>query len=336
MGKLYAKIGLMSKVKVCYAITKGNWGGAQRYVYDLATSLPKEQFEAVVICGQGDALPEKLNLAGIRTIQLPKLKRDFSFFSAVTIGLKTLVILRKEKPDVLHLNSAKASGVGAIAGRLTGVKKIIYTVHGFAFNEERNALSRAVIWFFSWITILLTHKTIVIAEKEKKQALAMPFVLYKIVLIHNGIAPMQFGSGEKIRNAFPPGVKITGTIGELTDNKNQIALIEEAKKNQGLYVAIVGEGELRNHLEKKIKEYGLENRLKLMGFIPAEDALKGFDVFALPSLKEGLPYVLLEAKQAGLPIIANRVGGVSDILDATDIKEFSLEEMLEKTLRLYS
>ena len=326
----------MSKTKVCFFITKGLWGGAGRYVYDIATNLPKDRFEALVICGQGEALPEKLHSLGIRTIRLPNLKRDFSFLSAVTIGLKTLAILHKEKPDVLHLNSAKASGVGAVTGRLAGIRKIIYTVHGFAFNEERNTLSKLLIWFFSWITILLSHKTIVIAEKEKKQALCMPFVRNKIVLIHNGIFPMHFGSGDIIRKAFPPGVTITGTIGELTRNKNQVALIEEARENPDMYVAIVGEGELRKELEKKIEEYGLKERVKLFGFLPAEEVLKGFDVFSLPSKKEGLPYVLLEARQVGLPIRANRVGGVSDILDSDDMSEFTLEHMLEETLKLYS
>ena len=63
--------------------------------------------------------------------------------------------------------------------------------------------------------------------------------------------------------------------------------------------------------------------------------MKGFDAFALPSIKEGLPYVLLEAKAAGLPIVANRVGGVSEILDATDMNNFSLEQMVDKTAALY-
>jgi colanic acid/amylovoran biosynthesis glycosyltransferase len=154
-------------------------------------------------------------------------------------------------------------------------------------------------------------------------------------LIYNGVAPMAFGSGESIRSAFPTGAKITGTIGELTHNKNQIALIEQARQNPDMYVAIVGEGEIRQELEAKIKEYGLETRVKLFGFMPASEVMKGFDTFALPSLKEGLPYVLIEAKQAGLPIVANRVGGVGEILDAPNMNEFSLDQMVKKTSELY-
>jgi glycosyltransferase involved in cell wall biosynthesis len=98
----------------------------------------------------------------------------------------------------------------------------------------------------------------------------------------------------------------------------------------------VGDGENRQYLNKKIKEYGLDKRVILFGFMSADTVLRGFDTFALPSLKEGLPYVLLEAKSAGLPIVANRVGGVGEILDAKDMSEFSLENMLKKTVALYA
>ena len=99
-------------------------------------------------------------------------------------------------------------------------------------------------------------------------------------------------------------------------------------------LAIVGEGEERVALEALIKKYNLSERVKLFGFLPASEVMRGFDRFALPSLKEGLPYVLLEAKLAGLPIEANRVGGVGEILD-NNSDEFTLDRMVEKTTRLY-
>jgi glycosyltransferase involved in cell wall biosynthesis len=154
--------------------------------------------------------------------------------------------------------------------------------------------------------------------------------------IYNGIDFNQsLDSGDVIRHAFPEGVAITGTVGELTHNKNQAVLIEQAKDDPAMFVAIVGEGEERPQLAEKIKKYELFDRVKLFGFMPASEALRGFDVFTLPSLKEGLPYVLLEAKAAGLPIVANRVGGVGEILDAKDMSEFSLERMVQKTTALY-
>ncbi|MDP1706948.1 MAG: glycosyltransferase [bacterium] len=324
------------KKKILFVITKSNWGGAQRYVYDLATALPKDQFDVGVAYGQQGLLSKKLAENGITTHQILSLQRDVSVIADVKSFFELLKLFRTEKPDVVHLNSSKAAGLGALVARLAGVPWIIFTAHGWPFWEQRNPVLRALMYFFSWLTALLSHKIIVVSDYDFKVAQNMPFVAHKTIRIYNGIdLDMRFDSGEKIRGAFPNGAHITGTIGELTRNKNQIVLIEQAKTDHEMFVAIVGEGEGRSRLEAKIKEYNLEARVKLFGFMPASEVLKGFDTFALPSLKEGLPYVLLEARAAGLPITANRVGGVGEILDAKDMREFSLEQMVQKTTVLY-
>ena len=323
------------KRKILYVITKANWGGAQRYVYDLATSLPKDAFEVKVAFGEEGLLAEKLQDAGIATFPIQALQRDVSISNDVRSFFELLRLFRAERPNIVHLNSSKAAGIGALAARLTGVPKIIFTAHGWPFWEQRDPISRGLIYLFSWLTALLSHKIIVVSNYDLSVAKNMLCIEHKTVRIYNGITTPTLGSGEQIRSAFPAGAHITGTIGELTRNKNQIALIKEARVNPEMHVAIVGEGEERKMLEEKIRAYGLGSRVKLFGFMSADDALRGFDVFALPSLKEGLPYVLLEAKAAGLPIVANRVGGVSEILDAKDLSEFSLERMVEKTRALY-
>lgn len=326
-----------SEKKVLFVVTKSNWGGAQRYVYDLATALPRDRFEASVAFGQSGLLAEKLGEARITTYPMSSLQRDVSAIADVKSFFELLRLFRAKKFDIVHLNSSKAAGVGALAARLAHVPRVIFTAHGWPFWEQRNTVSRALIYFFSWLTALLSHKVIVVSDYDLRIAQRMPFIGHKTVRIHNGIDfCMRFGSGERIRAAFPPGARITGTIGELTRNKNQIVLVEEARNNPEMHVAIVGEGEDRQYLMKKIEGYGLGTRVKLFGFMPAHEVLRGFDVFALPSIKEGLPYVLLEAKAAGLPLVANRVGGVGEIQDARDMDDFSLERMLEKTIALYS
>ena len=324
----------MGKRKVLYVITKSNWGGAQRYVFDLATSLPRDEFEAAVAFGQPGLLAQKLQEAGVATRPIASLQRDVSAWADIKGFFELYWLFLKETPDVVHLNSSKAGGIGALAAWCAGIKRVVFTAHGWPFWEPRGRLAKAVIWTASWLTALLSDMVICISEFDAKMARKMPFIAPKVVRIYNGIAPMEFGSGEVIRAAFPAGARIMGTIGELNRNKNQQALIERSHRDR-IFVAIVGEGELRAALESKIREYRLEDRVKLFGFMPASEALRGFDVFALPSLKEGLPYVLLEAKQAGLPIEANRVGGIPEILDARDMGEFSLERMVQKTVQLY-
>src|SRR3989344_3575655 len=150
---------LMRK-KVLFLITKGNFGGAQRYVYDLATSLPKTKYEAVVACGPASAeasagkggLAYALQEQGIRVIILDKLERDMKVSNDWQVLRSFIKLFKEERPDIIHLNSSKAGGLGALAGRLAKVPRIIFTAHGWAFNESRNSIEKRVILFFHWLT----------------------------------------------------------------------------------------------------------------------------------------------------------------------------------------
>ncbi|MDB5225054.1 MAG: hypothetical protein JWL87_6 [Candidatus Adlerbacteria bacterium] len=321
--------------KILYVITKSNWGGAQRYVFDLATHLDPVRFEAAVAFGQPGRLAEELVRSGVATHPIKSLQRDISLWSDIKSFFELYWLMIEVNPDVVHLNSSKAAGIGALAARLAGIRRVVFTAHGWPFWEPRSTPARAAIWLLSWLTALLSHQVICISEFDAKVARRMPLISRKVVRIYNGVGPMELGDGRVMRAAFPEGARITGTIGELNRNKNQQALIEAARRNIHMHVAIVGEGELRTELEALIKKYGLESRVKLFGFMPAAEVLRGFDIFALPSLKEGLPYVLLEARAAGLPIEATRVGGIPEILDAEDMHDFTLERMVTKTQEVY-
>ncbi len=375
------------KTKICFVITKGNWGGAQKYLYTLATSLPKDKFEVIVITGIGGLLKNRLEEKNIKTYEISDLKRNISIISELKTFVKIFNIVRREKPQILHLNSPKASGIGSVVGRLLLIPKTIQTVHGWSFNENRNFFSRGLIYFFSWITVFLCDKTIVIAKNERKQAQNMPFINdKKIVLIRNGIEKIKFIEKGIVQSALLQRVNIDpkslskdtiwfGTISELHRNKGLKYMINALTKIDRPFVYfVIGEGEERENLESLIMEKGLENKVFLVGFIDIANLyLKAFDIFTLTSTKEGLPYTLLEAGQAGLTILASNTGGIPDIIDdgkngmlsrkkdikeiASDIdylllhpekrkefskkikekieKEFGMEQMVEKTQRLY-
>lgn len=326
------------KIKILYVITKSNWGGAQRYVYDLATNLPKGRFDVTVVVGNSGfssppsnewGLGEKLTEAGIRIIQIKKLGRDIGIINDIAAFLKLTKILMDEKPDVLHLNSSKAGGLGGLAGRITGVKKIIFTAHGWAFNEERGAFSKFLILFASWCTVALSHTTIAVSNYDRSQAERMIFLKNKIIRIHNGVRKIKFSAESTAREILLPHIiplpnKIPwiGTIAELHNNKGLSYAIRAMKKlkervgeEKFIYV-IIGEGEKRNILEDLIQELHLEKEVFLVGKKEnASTLLRAFNIFLLSSIKEGLPYVVLEAGMASLPVVGSAVGGVPEIID---------------------
>lgn len=318
------------KTKICFFITKGTWGGAQRYVYNLATNLPENKYDVLVITGSGEILKNKLREKGVKAFEISSLKRDISILGEIKSFIKIVKIIYNEKPDVLHLNSPKAGGLGSLAGRILGVNKIIQTVHGWSFNENRNILSKSLIYIFSVISTILCHQTIVIAKKEKMQAVKMPFVKEdKIILIKNGIEKIDYinksivreallnRTNGKVRQTINSRTLWIGTISELHKNKGLdfiISALENIKSNFVFF--IIGEGEERKNLEKLIKLKGLENKVFLVGFIDIANLyLKAFDIFTLTSRKEGLPYSILEAGGAGVCVLASNIGGIPDIID---------------------
>lgn len=316
------------KKKILFVITKSNFGGAQKYVYDLARNLPAEQFEVAVTVGGTGSLVQKLKEQNIRVISTSSLSRDINTKSDLTAFFELLKILRKENPDVVHLNSAKAGGVGALAARIAGVPKIIFTAHGWAFNEDRPHYQRVIIKFFSWLTVFFSHQTIAVSDAIKRDTLWWPLVQDKVIVIKNGIAVPDFYSKNdarkilfsKTRIAIPPDANIISTIAELHKSKgleysiNAFAKI--ATTNPSLYYFIIGEGSERASLEKSIKNHNLEERIFLVGFVEnAACLLPAFDIFVLPSITEALGFVLLEAGLAKLPVVATRTGGIPEIVD---------------------
>src|SRR3989344_1417345 len=138
-------------VKVLYMVTKSNWGGAQRYVFDLATHLP-EGYEAVVAARGSGLLASKLASAGIR------------FVSVSSLGIFNLI--RKEKPEIVHTNSSVYGGLGSFFAWINHVPKIIFTAHGWPFNENRNLLWRLIVYKLSWLTALFCDKVITITKSD--------------------------------------------------------------------------------------------------------------------------------------------------------------------------
>ncbi len=376
---------MMSKDKILMVITKGNWGGAQKYVYEIATHLPKDQFDVTVAHGEGDTLPFKLCNAGIKTQNIPNLGRDINIVKEFTVFFTLLKLFRKEKPDVVHLNSSKIGGLGALAARFSGIQKIVFTVHGFAFNEDRSWIQRKIIAFMSWLTLILCTDVICISELERNRASTWPFTSKKLHLIYNGIETPTFLEKHAARIALSKAINqpetifenkiVIGTIGELTKNKGYTYALEGIKDIPNSLYIIIGQGEEKEMVETWIKKNGCSDKIFLAGFIKdAATLIKACDIFLLPSIKEGVPYVLLEAGLAEVPVICTNVGGIPEIItdnvtgfliepkNSTAVKKtietmsadeslrkssiprfkakieknFSVDKMLEKTIKAYS
>ncbi len=318
--------------KVLFVVTKSNWGGAQRYVHDLATNLPPQKFEPVVAFGPAPAgvpgvLTEKLSRAGVRTALVPALSRDIGIFSDIAALWQLVSLIRRERPAVLHLNSSKAGGLGALAGRVAGVPRIVFTSHGLPYDEDRFFLSRALIFLATWATFLLCDAVICLSEDTARRAKRLWRIAEKVHLVYNGIPARVLLPRDEARarlaalqQGLPRDALWLGTIAELTRNKGLTYAIEACAlardKMPPFVFLIIGSGEDEKKLETLIAARGLTGTVFLLSFVPdASQYLAAFDIFTLPSVKEGLPYVLLEAAQAPTAVVASDIPGIRDIVE---------------------
>lgn len=339
-------------MKILYIITKGNFGGAQRYVFNLATGLPSSSLsrgvldkDIAVAFGEGEVLEQKLREKGIRTIRLENAQRNVNIFRDIKLFFELLKLFKKERPDIIHLNSSKVGLLGSLSARVAYILHpkpytLIFTAHGWAFNDNRPWWQKKILKIIQWKTVILSHKTIAVSESVKKDFANWPFTDKKIEVIYNGIETTNFLSKEKAREKLLPEESKKfwiGTISELHTNKGLDILILGAtpilKNNPNLILVILGEGEERDSLSKLIKSRDLEKQVFLLGYVKdASHFLKAFDIFTLTSRTEGLPYVLLEAGLAGVPIIASRVGGIPEIIENFGIlvEKENTEELKQK------
>jgi len=315
----------MVKKQICLVITKSNFGGAQKYVYEIATSLDKDIFDVTVALGGNGILKTKLEESGIEVISIPHLERDISIFNELKVFKFLINFFHKKHFDVVHLNSSKIGGLGGLAAKLCSTPKVIFTAHGWAFNEERSFLSKLLIKLSYWTTIMICDKTIAVSENIKKRVLGWPFVANKIDVIHNGVKEIDFYEKEiarekisKVNQNVSKEKFLIGTIAELHPIKGLDILIESAKevtKIENVQFVIIGDGHIKKELEEKIQSLNLDKKVILIGFLDnAAKYLKAFDLFILPSRSEALALVLLEAGLAEVPVIASKVGGLPEII----------------------
>jgi len=328
-------------LKAIYVITKATWGGAQKYVWDLITHAPAFGYEPVLLYGEEGLLADRARAQGIRLIRLPSLVRNPSPLQDLRTKKDLAQIFRNEKPAVVHLNSSKAGFLGALAARRAKVPKIVFTAHGWAFNEDRSAFSKALFGFLQFLTVRMSHATIAVSSAVADEARGWA---RDIVTIRNGIAPIPFLPKEEARarlKAIDPSLHTdgiwVGTVAELHRNKGlDIGIKGWREAKVDAQWVIIGGGE-----EEKVLKKAAPSSVHFLGFVPdAATYLSAFDLFLLPSRTEALAYVILEAGMAGVPVIASRVGGIRESIgDATPGALFEAEDphalatALEKMLR---
>lgn len=327
---------MAARIKILYVITQSEFGGAQRYVLDLASNLPEDEFEVAIACGrapkdatgQGEGeLVRRAEAAGIPVYPLSSVERRIAPLVDARGFTELTRLFRLVQPDVVHLNSSKAGILGAVAAKLARVPKVVFTAHGLVFHEPLPAWQRTLYRWAEQAARPFRDAIITVSNADRESALRYRLAKpERIVHIPNGIGETAFLDRDVARaeleqktgRAFPG--RVIGTIANFYPTKGLpylfAALHEVRRTHPDLTGIIIGDGSERPHLESLIERNRLADTVILVGAFPnAAQYLKAFDLFVLPSVKEGWPYVILEAMAAEVPIVATRVGGIPEILE---------------------
>jgi glycosyltransferase involved in cell wall biosynthesis len=311
--------------KVCFIITKLELGGAQKLALYIAEHINRADFEVFLITGKGGIL-DKEAAEKFRVFSLSNFVREISPLKDLKALFQIYRILKKEKPDIVHTHSSKAGILGRFAAKLAGVKSIFHTIHGYGFNETQKL---PVKFLFVWIEkfcCLFSDKLICVAKEDIRKGIRYGISREdKFMVIRAGIDVNYFKSFNPSKDlkrnfATDPETKIVLTIGPFKPQKNLADFIRAAaivsKKIPNALFVIAGDGEQRDELENLIKELKVKNNVLLLGWRKdIADLLYACDIFAMTSLWEGLPCVIVEAMSCSKPVVANAVDGVKEIVE---------------------
>lgn len=220
-------------------------------------------------------------------------------------------IIKRNSYTKVYFNVLSASTVFTIAAAYK-IKKCKIVVH--SHNDSVKAMKRHI--FFRPFLNMMTDIRLACSDKAGRFMFGKKYEnSNQISIVKNAINPAKYTFSQIVRKNKRKEFKISekyvlGTVGRLCYQKNTLFLIDIfpmiLKKIPEAVLIIVGEGELRNEVEKQIRNLGMEDKIFLLGMrTDVPDLLQAMDVFLLPSRFEGLCIAAIEAQCIGLPVVAS-------------------------------
>lgn len=289
-------------IKVAFFIQDLHTGGAERLLLDLIANLDTERFEILLIT---------LHNKGELFSRLPAaIHKTYCTANPITLYR----ILKQEQPDVFHSHLWRGDLLGIPIARLAGVKRIVSTRHNV--NYFHGAKTILVPW--DVLAMRMAHKVIAVSKATRDVYQRNP--LYKKIsfdVIPNGVALQRFSRCLPKSAGGNSPIHIL-TVANLRHKKGHAFFLNILKRLNDVDFVwhIVGDGPEKQRLQQQAEQLGIAEKIQFHGI--QEDTVPFYeqaDAFALPSLWEGLPLVLIEAMVAGVPVMASDIEAVREILE---------------------
>lgn len=313
----------MTKAKrILLLVTLADWGGVQMFLLRFAKELMREGREVLLAAGGEGELWRCAAQHGVPTRRLRFMTRELSPLRDVRAIFELKQLIEAWKPDALHLNSSKMGVLGSIAARCAPhhIPRIVYRIGGWSFLEPQAAWKQ---WIYKTAECLTARlKDVIITVHPGDEEIAKRLGMHprsSLKLVPNGLDVADFISRLKRHDearallGLDPHAFVFGTIANAYPTKALLpyldALARVCAEDRGVFAVIIGDGPQYSSVQKKRDALGLRDRVLLPGQRnDAATLYPAFDTFVLPSRKEGMPWTVLEAMAAGIPVIAMDVG----------------------------
>lgn len=310
-------------MKILHIIDSGGLYGAEIMLLNLMSEQVAQGLMPILVSIGDPGVAEKpLEAEALRRglrVELFRMRPGPNILGA----LEVLRFARDERADMLHSHGYKGNILFGFLPRFVRRMPMVSTVHGWTWSGGMTRM-RIYEWLDSQ-SLAFVDRIITVSSAMKEHPRLKNRPGLSLDVVPNGIPLKAEHAGmnsvdhnQDIISFCSHGFTI-GAIGRLSPEKGFASLLQvvSALSEQGneIRLVILGEGGLRSSLEAAVRNLGIENKVLLPGYVRnAQQYLPFFSMFAMPSLTEGLPMVLLEAMQAGVPIVATRVGGIPDVL----------------------
>ena len=313
-----------SKIKVMFIIARMNVGGPAVLVSDLMRNLNASEIEAKLITGFcDDSESDYLNevATDINATRIPGLGRSVSLWKDLKAFFLVLREIRRFRPDVIHTHTAKAGVIGRIAGFIARPSaKRIHTFHGHLLHGYFGPKKVQAIVMLERALGLITFKFIAIGNTVKRDLIQVRIAKEdKFETIFPGLQKLDVYEQDvarKVLHLDPKKIYIV-FVGRLTQIKRPDRLIDLARslkmEKTSPHIVVAGAGEMLEELTELASRESLP--ITFLGWrSDIGMILSASDIAVLCSDNEGIPLTLIQASQAGLPIVSTNVGSVNDIV----------------------
>ena len=321
------------RIRILRVIARLNMGGPAIHVSNLAAGLETRGYHTTLVAGSlargEDSMDFLADRLGIDVVSIPELQREVSVLHDARSVRHMTALIRRERPHILHTHTAKAGAIARAAALLAGDARppiVVHTFHGHVlkgyFGPGRTAFFRQVER-----NLARSSNVLIAVSPEVRDELVEHGVAPrdKFAVIRLGI-PLEERLGDETAGldyrrlyGIPQDAFVIGWVGRMTGVKDTGAVLEivRATRERGVsaVLCMVGDGPDRVRLEQLAHDLDIARSTYFVGYqSDVAGYYRLFDAFVLPSVNEGTPVSAIESLASGTPVVANRVGGVPDVV----------------------